>query len=47
MPPEQPIPPERFRSPRPARPVEESEDATAEESQEEDAEPPPPEPADS
>lgn len=34
MPPEQPIPPERFRSPRPVQPAEEPEDATAEESQE-------------
>lgn len=46
MPPEQPVPPERFRSPRPAQPTEEPEDATAEESQE-DAEPPTLEPADS
>jgi hypothetical protein len=46
MPPEQPVPPERFRSPRPEQPVEEPEDATAEETQE-DAEPATPEPADS
>jgi hypothetical protein len=38
MPPEQPVPPARFRSPRPARPAEEPEDATAGESPE-DADP--------
>jgi hypothetical protein len=46
MPPEQPVPPERFRAPRPTEPVEEPEEATAEESQE-DPEPPTLEPTDS
>lgn len=46
MPPEQPVPPERFRSPRPAPTPEEPEEATAEESKEE-ADPSTLEPSDS